>query len=1092
MSKEVYQVTHSSPQITTVGQYVSQIDSPAFKAFKGKEEDFLKVKGLVKDVEVSNKELIERTYNDHELTDNKDKPASEKLLKVGTQLFIPVKDVNVVGLLTQGIEVVSNDFPAFKAKQLLELEADFGYQQVFQPVEGRISRGITKSLLPYVSVWVWCRALSNTFDVNGKPVETMEGSLIDVTPFIQRLDTNVGKNGGNFSFNLPPLVCELLTESDPVTGKVNAKWGLKKGSIQQYNAPSVLDDNKQFVSQNSLIQEDGRKTQFFFHNAISPNDLVFIRFEALRLEKKQRNPNSVIELSKEVLAGNIFDMIGLVDQNPEDSSFEGNDVSINISGRDLMKLILDDGCYFFSLENIAGQFRTAGESQREGELMRRLVSSKASFFLSLYQNNTIENIFKFVIQQLSEISVAPNSLFTSWGDRRNKRFLEKNERTNNVIRNDEILEKEKNLKIELSNEFENDTEDTYNMLNRFVSFILDKKYTVQPNTLSAGWNAFKYGEEIVEKNNYPYEFYTKELVTKEDLSATVFKYLLKVEDIVRLRNTKPKNDDENRDFEKTLARGIWQIIKLVIDKGVSERTIVDSSLSTANGSLVNFFRKVCQEPFVEFFSDTYGDCFYLIARKPPIDRESILSLLKSPVRTVDTQTGQEQEFESSVVDIHAEDVLKTELGFSDSQAYSWYSFKPQNLMVGGNTTIQTVYTPAIFFEEYARIWGSKPLELVHNYNPYYCEYDKDSGVPDVSRYETQAITDMKFMIEGHAYLPFVRSGTIIVNGDRRLKRGNLVRFKPTGEIFHIDSVRQTFISSERNIDRVTVLQVSRGMVESLIYGAEISGKVYSYFNIVNTKFDIKREYHKPKTTKQKQVKEVLNPNYQELPLAVTKVAEVSGKVFFRVESDRARMNKALLKDLEKAAEISGLSFMVTTAITGHSKYTTSGHISRHGAGNAVDIGIINGWSYGDQYIKFTYAATKLTATFESLGYKRNSEKGNPKAVLFGFNDKKLGGNHLNHIHVSNKSNKESSVVQQYGANGEPKYLQEESEVEVTTPGYWGINTEKIYENLKVDKDVFQFFLRKEQMNFDNVRTQTQVSEQNRGKPLKEVVIKNKK
>jgi hypothetical protein len=42
---------------------------------------------------------------------------------------------------------------------------------------------------------------------------------------------------------------------------------------------------------------------------------------------------------------------------------------------------------------------------------------------------------------------------------------------------------------------------------------------------------------------------------------------------------------------------------------------------------------------------------------------------------------------------------------------------------------------------------------------------------------------------------------------------------------------------------------------------------------------------------------------------------------------------------------------------------------------------------------------KIVSKLESMGYKRNTESGNEKAVLWQTN---LGGNHYNHIHVSNK------------------------------------------------------------------------------------------
>lgn len=113
-----------------------------------------------------------------------------------------------------------------------------------------------------------------------------------------------------------------------------------------------------------------------------------------------------------------------------------------------------------------------------------------------------------------------------------------------------------------------------------------------------------------------------------------------------------------------------------------------------------------------------------------------------------------------------------------------------------------------------------------------------------------------------------------------------------------------------------------------------------------------------------------------------------------------KINRALLDDINKAAKDAGLEVTITTAISGHSSKK-----SRHASGNAVDIALINGKgsggatnsSNGDS--SFRKMGDKIVSKLESMGYKRNTESGNEKAVLWQTN---LGGNHYNHIHVSNK------------------------------------------------------------------------------------------
>lgn len=116
------------------------------------------------------------------------------------------------------------------------------------------------------------------------------------------------------------------------------------------------------------------------------------------------------------------------------------------------------------------------------------------------------------------------------------------------------------------------------------------------------------------------------------------------------------------------------------------------------------------------------------------------------------------------------------------------------------------------------------------------------------------------------------------------------------------------------------------------------------------------------------------------------------------------VNQGLLDDINKAAQAAGVVATITTAKSGHSYKTKSGHKSRHMDGTGVDIAIIDGIGAGgasnstNGNAKFRMLGNKLASALESLGYKRNVERGNQKAVLWQTN---TGGNHFNHLHVSN-------------------------------------------------------------------------------------------
>lgn len=115
-----------------------------------------------------------------------------------------------------------------------------------------------------------------------------------------------------------------------------------------------------------------------------------------------------------------------------------------------------------------------------------------------------------------------------------------------------------------------------------------------------------------------------------------------------------------------------------------------------------------------------------------------------------------------------------------------------------------------------------------------------------------------------------------------------------------------------------------------------------------------------------------------------------------------KINKSLLDDIEKAAKNAGVKITITTASSGHPSEGTSK--SRHSSNTAVDIAIIDGQGSGNATDSksgnstFREKGTRLKDALVRLGYTWNTESGNPKSVLW---QTTTGGNHFNHLHVSN-------------------------------------------------------------------------------------------
>jgi len=326
--------------------------------------------------------------------------------------------------------------------------------------------------------------------------------------------------------------------------------------------------------------------------------------------------------------------------------------------------------------------------------------------------------------------------------------------------------------------------------------------------------------------------------------------------------------EEGRD-----TRGVWKMIKLFVDKGIEDMLLSDDSISNPDGSILDLFNKICQQPFVEFFTETIGDKFYLQARKPPFEREVLVRLVselnrsevasqtsnieqnkniytqaEEEVENIDTSgfigllpevTGEDTQF-PLIVNIKEADVLEDSLIWSN-ESYCWYQVENRIDFQGDSVSNQLV--PAIYFDEIAQVFGNKRLSVQTNYSDYKFIQKKGQEDDELS-FAEQTLTLLTYLIETNIHLPFTRTGTITLNGgDRRIKKGNYIYYRPTREVFYVTGVTHD-ISIEDRINRTTHLEVERGMILDYIDGEveeimnEVTGRIeqvdVSYFNIVDT------------------------------------------------------------------------------------------------------------------------------------------------------------------------------------------------------------------------------------------------------------------
>lgn len=319
-----------------------------------------------------------------------------------------------------------------------------------------------------------------------------------------------------------------------------------------------------------------------------------------------------------------------------------------------------------------------------------------------------------------------------------------------------------------------------------------------------------------------------------------------------------ETEDENVvvdvNIKDGLAAGIWQISKLVMDTDVANLRLRDAATSIQQGSLINFFNKVCQKPFVEFTGDTFGDQYYFLVRKPPFDREGMLKTMTAQglFNEDGSYMSAEEEYKSPYV-IDENDIINSSISMNTQGIYSWYQFFPIYEM-GAQSELQYII-PAVLFPEYAAIWGSRDLQIRSQYRNFLNPslYDDIRNGKKNAEGDTEvrhSIKDLHYIVESNAYAPFVRNGSITIIGNRKIKRGCFVSIKwqslDTPEIFYVESVSQNYSIANSSVQRTTSLTLSHGMMCDFIFDKNnnvnfIKDKNIqqdkkfnaSYFNLIN-------------------------------------------------------------------------------------------------------------------------------------------------------------------------------------------------------------------------------------------------------------------
>lgn len=312
--------------------------------------------------------------------------------------------------------------------------------------------------LPSPTFWLWSKALNEKNSFNNY-------SIFDLTPFVESAQLNMSESGGNFNISLLPIdgLFDLDENKEPIgiwkpdenkyvrfkeKGKTNFLFRTfldKIGTRRQedYSEYSA-GERVQATSVNQLFQRDRKfssgvfgfgynRTETLFKNIIAENDIIFVSFDENREVPKEQD----FFISNDELPNREWQMIGLVDSNNIGVTYENTERNLTIQGRDCMKLLIEDGSYFFAKsfadsENSDSVFGNVDLPKRgddnnatnitiqnkDAKGINRLIASGLIEVLYNPEARNVNFVMNLLMSTLSNIEICHSELFAPYGDRR--------------------------------------------------------------------------------------------------------------------------------------------------------------------------------------------------------------------------------------------------------------------------------------------------------------------------------------------------------------------------------------------------------------------------------------------------------------------------------------------------------------------------------------------------------------------------------------------------------------------------------------------------------------------------------------------------
>lgn len=301
--------------------------------------------------------------------------------------------------------------------------------------EGYMASGLNKRN-PTCQVFGWFKSLYYVGKQDKSLIflrkENDVSEFADLSKYITNLNTKSSFDGASFTLSLPIINTSSKGNYISVLSNDKEVKNFRRAAKDDGSkSRSLFSNGKEFYQKTPLSQVEAN----YFSWLISPQDLLFISFEQLDLEKIRKtlatdSDNFSIETK---IAGQVFDMIALVDSVKVVTDDVNCTANVEVTGRDLMKLLIEDGSFFFNIattnssntvfaNEVQGDVKDINfiNGQQNNPLFRmRLDSTEIDIFRNRIKQS-IEYVLKGVVSQLSNIEVVPNYVLDSYGDKRTK------------------------------------------------------------------------------------------------------------------------------------------------------------------------------------------------------------------------------------------------------------------------------------------------------------------------------------------------------------------------------------------------------------------------------------------------------------------------------------------------------------------------------------------------------------------------------------------------------------------------------------------------------------------------------------------------